>query len=229
LLGDVTVAHAIRKATKAMRNTMKLALASLAAALLLASIVSAASAAHLSSTERTFRAVWTPLTFAESFGFFNVRCNVTMEGSFVERTIAKVVGSVIGDVTSAGVAHPCTGGEGWAWNGRESILGVVQSTSLPWHLTYEGFTTTLPNIATIRLLLVRPKFSISTAVCLSTYQPANLNATANRNTTTGTIRLTPNGESQEQLSGNCGAGAFTGESGTATGAGNATAISVSLI
>jgi hypothetical protein len=68
-------------------------------------------------------------------------CPVTMEGSFHSATISKVIGALIGYVSRA-TAGTCRGGS----------MSITQ-TSLPWHVTYEGFTGTLPGIREIALLL----------------------------------------------------------------------------
>lgn len=41
----------------------------------------------------------------------------------------------------------------WIHNGIERPLGAERATSLPWHLTYRGFTGTLPNISEVRILI----------------------------------------------------------------------------
>jgi len=210
-----------------MRTTPKLALTALTAAALLASLAGSGSARNFSVTNKNFRAVWTSLTFREPFEFFNVRCNVTMEGSFHENTIPKVLESLIGYVTRAVFSHPCTGGEGWAWNGTEGAL--TGASSLPWHIRYQGFTGTLPNISTIGITLVRPKFSINSGVCLGTYQPATqryiLNIAAGRTTTTRADET----QISRPVEGNCPEGGFRGTSNTVTLLGTTSAISISLI
>lgn len=209
-----------------MRTTVKLVLAALTAAAALASAVSSASAAHLSVSNQGFRASWTPLTFSEPFGFFTVRCNITMEGSFHSGTIAKTTGSLIGYITEANVARPCTGGEAWVWNGTESFLRT--GNSLPWHMRYNGFTGTLPAIASVKLILERPKFTIEIrGVCLGTYQPTSQNGAAILSG--GTARIQAGTESTRPIEGNCPAGSFNGTSNTATQQGTTRAITITLI
>jgi len=210
-----------------MRTIVKPVLVALTAAALLASVVGAASARNFSFTTRNLRAVFTPVTYAEPFNFYNIRCNVTMEGSLHETTAAKVLETLIGYVTRAIASHPCAGGESWAWNGTEGAL-TGNVNSLPWHIRYAGFTGTLPNIATIRINLIRPKFSINNGICLGTYQPAVqrfiLNVAAGR-----TATLSPEGELSSAIEGTCPEGRFSGTSNTATQLGTTTAISISLI
>ena len=209
-----------------MRKTAKLGLAALTAAAVLASAVGSASARNLSVTNGSFRTTWAPLTFSEPFGFFTIRCNITMEGSFHSTTIAKVIGSLIGYVTSARVQHPCTNGEAWAWNGTERFLRT--GNSLPWHLTYEGFTGTLPNITGVRVLLVRPKFTVEfPGICLATYQPANQNGTAI--ISAGTMRIQAGTETSTAIEGECPRGSFNGTSTTVVLLNTTTPITIRLI
>jgi lysozyme family protein len=125
-----------------MRTTVKLALAVLTATALLGSLVVSASARSFSISNRNFRAVWAPLTFFEPFGFFNIGCNLTMEGSFHSNTIAKVGSSLIGYVTRASFARPCAGAEFWVWNGVEGALTGL--TSLPWHINTQASSAHYP-------------------------------------------------------------------------------------
>jgi len=129
-----------------MHTRSKLALAGLAATLLMAFAVNSASANHLSVSSQNFRLVWTALTFfGEGTGSTEntIICPVTLEGSFHSSTLAKVIGALIGHVTRATVVGTsCTGG-------RATIL----QETLPWHVTYEGFSGTLPRITAVRLLL----------------------------------------------------------------------------
>lgn len=142
-----------------MRTHIKLVLTATAAALVLAAAVGTASARNLEVSNQSIRVVWTPLTF-NGGAAGTIECNVTLEGTFVERTIAKVLGTLIGRVTRAIVGRPCVGGTAWAYNGTETneVLGGTLATSLPWHITYQGFTGTLPRITSIRLLLIGAHF-----------------------------------------------------------------------
>jgi hypothetical protein len=145
-----------------MRTSAKLGLTALLAALLLASAISTASARSLSVTEQSFRATWSSLEFAG--GGATIRCRVTLEGSFHTRTIAKVERSLIGAISRAIVAHPCTNGEGWADNGTETEPLGTAPNKLPFHVTYQSFTGTLPAITAVNLLLSRVSFVIRTTV-----------------------------------------------------------------
>ena len=133
-----------------MRTNLNRATTAILALLLFTLAIGTASANRLSTSGQTFRAVWTPLTFASAEeGGIQIRCNVTLEGTFHTTTITKET-RLIGYVTSTSFAHPCEGfGEFFMYNGTERILGTTLGTSLPWHLTYEGFTGTLPNMRTL--------------------------------------------------------------------------------
>jgi hypothetical protein len=138
-----------------MRTTVKLQLVALAAALLLVSAVSSASARSLSTSSQTLRTTWTNLEFTNAFGFGFIRCAVTLEGSFHSRTIGKVLNSLIGAITRADV-RACTGGE-----------AIPQA--LPWHVQYGGFSGTLPNITGLTLILSRLRFHLVIPNCDAEY------------------------------------------------------------
>jgi len=130
-----------------MRINPKLGLVALAAALLLATVVSTASARNLSVSNQQVRVTWRSLEFASSL--VTIRCPVTLEGSFHSRTIAKNAGSLIGAVTRVAIKNEsCTN-------------GTARVVNLPWHITYEGFNGVLPNITGINLLLNRFRFRLT--------------------------------------------------------------------
>ena len=134
-----------------MRKHSKLILASLTATLFMALAVSGtATARTFSISNMNFRTVWTSLAFKNNLGFGEVRCRVTLEGSFHSQTIAKVEKALIGHVTRATVAEAnCTGGS-----------ATVHQESLPWHITYSGFRGILPAINSIRVLMYGARFQI---------------------------------------------------------------------
>lgn len=132
-----------------MRTSAKLGLTALVAALLLSAAVSTASATRLSVSNQNIRATWARLEFASSL--VTIRCPVTLEGSFHTRTIAKVARSLIGAITRVLIKREsCTNGE-----------ALPKAESLPWHVTYESFTGTLPNITAVNLLLSRFRFLLT--------------------------------------------------------------------
>ncbi|MBS1870914.1 MAG: hypothetical protein JSS99_14765 [Actinobacteria bacterium] len=117
-------------------------LTALAAAVVMASAVGTATAGRWSTSEQRFRINWASL---EISGFAtNVRCAVTVEGSYHYRTFLKTTGALLGTITGVTARHPCTGGELWFFNGTENLEGTTLANSLPWVEAYESFTGTLP-------------------------------------------------------------------------------------
>lgn len=135
-----------------MHRYSKLLLASLAATAILAMAVGNASANHISLTNRNIRVTWTSLRLSNTVNSNVVLCPVTLEGSFHETSIVKTVGALVGYITRASVSNPCTGG-----------TATIHQESLPWHITYEGFVGTLPEIEKIKLLLIGIFFEIREA------------------------------------------------------------------
>jgi hypothetical protein len=127
----------------------KLMLACLGAACILTFAASSASANRLSGNSRTFRSVFTPLSFiAEGFG--TVRCPVTLEGSFHSSTIGKVAHALVGYVSRATLTNAsCTGGS-----------STISTEALPWPISYESFQGTLPNISGVFILVLGLKIII---------------------------------------------------------------------
>jgi hypothetical protein len=116
-------------------------------------VVFAASAAAtdiqiLNSTEG-FRSVHPIFEFIATG--VSVDCEVTLEGTFHEKSFVKLSGSFVGEVTRAIVAsNLCR-------NGSARVL----ATSLPWAVEYASFTGTLPAIATFKLLVIGASFLIA--------------------------------------------------------------------
>lgn len=115
----------------------------LTATIALAMVVGNAQAAHLRISERNIRLTWTSLEFTNTVNAETLLCPVTLEGSFHETTTVKTLGALVGYVTRASAGSSCTGG-----------TVSLHQESLPWHITYEGFTGTLPNIEILKLLLL---------------------------------------------------------------------------
>jgi len=133
-----------------MRTRSKLILAGLAARLLMSLAVNSASANRLSISNRNIRIVWTELIFTGAGGEALLTCPITLEGSFRSATIAKVIGALIGHINRATVAEAsCRGGR-----------MTISQASLPWHITFEGFTGTLPRISSVTLLLRGMNYSL---------------------------------------------------------------------
>lgn len=134
-----------------MANRSKLVLSALVAAIVL-SAAGTAQARRFELSNQLFRAVWGAghrLTFASTAegSSFIVVCEVTLEGSFHSRTLSKTCGQLVGYVTRAAFALPCEGG-----------TFSIPPTTLPWHIRYDSFVGTLPNITRIRLQLVNAAF-----------------------------------------------------------------------
>jgi hypothetical protein len=135
----------------------KLILAGLAAAIVMAFAANSASARNISvSHGALFNASWRALRFVSS-GATAAECDVTLEGSFHYRTFLKVRESLIGYITRA-IANNCVGG------GSATVL----TTNLPWHIRYQGFEGTLPNITAIRLRLILAEFNLKDRIFGST-------------------------------------------------------------
>jgi hypothetical protein len=214
-----------------MRLSTRLGLTALVAALLLAAAIGTASARNLSVSNQSFRVTWSRLDFEGRLGI-PTQCQVTLEGSFHSRTIAKVLRALIGAITRAAVkTESCTGG-------RATISGT------PWHVTYQGFTGTLPNITAIVIALERYRFIIE--------RPAELSPTCSygnsTDSTQGSVALNTSGEAttltpvagrnvatliearNEEFFGRCpSAGELSGASTSLTLLGTTTRIRVTLI
>jgi len=136
-----------------MKKCCKRGLASLVAAIFLAVTVSAAPARNLSVSEQAANIVWTPLELVMAGRSF--RCNATLGARFHYRTMVKSDNALIGYINSA-TMNTCTGGS-----------ATILAATLPWHITYRGFSGTLPNITNIRMNVIgfsfnwRPEGSIA--------------------------------------------------------------------
>jgi hypothetical protein len=158
-----------------MRSYTTSLVLALAAAMLLAGGESTVSARNFSLSSRTFRTTWASLQFMSIDGRTNVRCAVTMEGSFHSSTIAKVVEALVGYVTRAIVKRPCVGGTVWALNGdANEVLGGNVSNTLPWHIKYDGFAGMLPDIRNVNLQIPEEAYLVrdTTFNLLCTYASA---------------------------------------------------------
>ena len=148
-----------------MRTSRRLVVA-LGAALLLATAVGGASARNLSTSNQNLRVTFSSIELGG--GGITIRCRATLEGSFHTRTIVKVARSLVGAVTRASID------EGTCTNGTAR----PRTETLPWHLTYEGFTGTLPNITSLHALYSRFRFQIvASGLCTADYGTATDNIT----------------------------------------------------
>lgn len=143
------------------------------ATVLLGALASGASARILSTSSQTLRVAFRTVTFNGVFG--DIRCAVTIEGSFHSRTQAKVAGSLVGYLTRADLG-PCA-------SGTASLL----RETLPWHIRYSAFTGTLPNIVTFRAHAIGVAFRVrepfATCLARSTAESPSV-ATFNRDVVT---------------------------------------------
>jgi hypothetical protein len=154
----------VQSLSSPMRRRGAAALATLVALLAFTVTSDTAWASKLSVTNQNFRVVWTPLTIFGDIEDSDVECNVTVEGVLHSRTIQKVALALIGVITRAAVARPCTGlAEVWVLNGIEMhpTLGVF-GTSLPWHVRYRSFRGTLPAINGVTVDFVNVGFVAET-------------------------------------------------------------------
>jgi len=114
---------------------IKLSLVAVIMSVLFGALVSTASAGRLEFSIGSTRINFASLEFLMPGA--TTRCKVTLEGSFHSRTLAKVLGSLIGFVTRADLG-PCASG-----------TATILRETLPWHIRYSGFSNPLPNITSI--------------------------------------------------------------------------------
>jgi hypothetical protein len=121
-----------------MRNRIQMALVALAAVMGMAIATGVASANRLSLDDQDFAFRFPEFTITAG-GIGEVTCPATLTGRAHSSTFVKASRSLVGFVNSATVDDSrCEGG------------GVtVLSESLPWHVTYDSFVGTLPNITRI--------------------------------------------------------------------------------
>jgi hypothetical protein len=128
-----------------MRRHGRLVLAGLTVSLLMGFAVSSASANRFSVSNTKFRATWTKIILGDPNGVVRIECPTTLEGSFHSSTIRKVRGALVGAITRGIVkTESCVGGS-----------FMILREHLPWHLTYESFVGTLPNIIGVQTLISR--------------------------------------------------------------------------
>jgi len=185
-----------------MRLLRLSSLATNCAIITLGVVVSAASAGRLSSSSTTIRATWARYDYTGGFG--TVECEVTLEGSMHARTMTKTAGALSGFITAASVSSPCR-------RGSSTIL----SETLPWHVTYKGFSGTLPNITSVVTDITGGGFRIREP----TFGIGCLTRTTAERPSTGTFNLGAGGiVTSITVSGTIPCGEFTGRlSGTTEG------------
>src|SRR6185436_3861009 len=104
------------------------------------------SARNLSTSNSNIRADFRPLVFFN--GEARLTCDVTLEGSFHYRTIVKSRLSLVGYITRVDVNEAGCTGAGLLAGARAR----ANRETLPWHISYEGFTGRLPNFDSTILL-----------------------------------------------------------------------------
>ncbi|HEX7291076.1 MAG TPA: hypothetical protein VF250_08125 [Conexibacter sp.] len=122
--------------------------ASAAAIIAIALMCATATARNLSISNQQLRANFRELRYSGLFGTYV--CQVTLEGSLHSRTIAKVVGQLIGYITTVRLG-PCATG-----------TATMLSETLPWHVQYRGFSGALPDITRIETDIINYSFRIRT-------------------------------------------------------------------
>jgi hypothetical protein len=115
-------------------------------AVALALAIGTADARRLAFSENHFLSHFRAITFAS--GEISLVCALSIEGSFHERTLEKIVRSLIGYISEARIKRPCSGGEMWVLTTQEG-----RTESLPWHILYERFIGALPSITGIEITL----------------------------------------------------------------------------
>jgi hypothetical protein len=128
-----------------MLRQRKAALVALLAALVVATAASMASGNELSTSESSFRVVWSGATErlkVHAIGL-TIECDVTLSGSFTTRTFVKSRGARIASITAARREN-CAQGN----------VYTILSETLPWSMNYEGFAGTLPRVERIDATIV---------------------------------------------------------------------------
>jgi hypothetical protein len=159
-----------------MRQRTRFSITALAAASVLAVCVGAVSANRIAQSNQTYRATWSSLEFVSAFA--TVRCPVTIEGSFHSRTFSKVAELLVG-YTYRAAAGTCTGG-----------TVTIRTETLPWHVRYNNFTGTLPNIVSAGHRIVGVGFvieALGTRCSYSSTAASPMKSISNRNTATHAV------------------------------------------
>ena len=170
----------------------KLVLAFLSATIVLAAMVATASAQRFETSNPSIRATFASIRFGTTEGIEGI-CPLTLEGSFHSRTIVKTSELLVGYISRAVLNRAAC-----RFTSIES-LEILQS-SLPWHVRYESFSGSLPNITRINLRLLSISFTLTAfgVRCLYRSTVANpARGVAERSIATGQITsFTSNNTSQ---------------------------------
>lgn len=136
-----------------LRRLVLVLVGTLAAA---ATVAAIAGARNISMSDSAIRATFREFRSGGSGGSVDIRCPLTLEGSFHSRTYAKVRGTLVGQITRAAMGHPCTGtgGDMYVLNGVEVQEGRTVANTLPWHVRYFSFNGTLPRLSAVTLDII---------------------------------------------------------------------------
>jgi hypothetical protein len=156
----------------------KLLLTALGATVVLGALVSTASAGRLESSSLTLTANFSSVRFQMPEG--TVDCVVSLSGSLHSRTITKTRGSLMGFINDARLGACVNPG-----------TATILRETLPWHVRYESFSGTLPNITRLVTHVIGSSFRVryeSFLSCLgrSTAERPAI-GTYERNTATGAL------------------------------------------
>jgi hypothetical protein len=200
-----------------MMKLVKVSLALVGAMVLLGAVVATASARNLSVSSQTLRAAFREVILNGPFG--TIACAVTVEGSFHQRTTAKIQATLVGYITSA-ILGVCSQG-----------TATLLRETLPWHIRYLSFTGTLPNITTLRANVIgssyriRETFGTSCLGISTAAKPAIVSF--NRDVVT---RVATSASLGGLVPTDCGVeGGFTSTLGPITAGNNTTRITITLI
>ena len=171
-----------------MRFT-KVFLGVVGATVLLSALVSSASARNLSSSSLTKTILWRRGDFSGGFG--TIECEVLLSGRYHTRTITKTTNSLIGYITEASILRCIRAG------------ATMNRETLPWHLTYQGFGGTLPNITTAIVNLSGASWNIREPTFGATCR-------VNNATSVGTVTIAGGAVTRADISGTNRCGAFSG-------------------
>jgi hypothetical protein len=102
------------------------------------------------------------MSFSGRFG--TVECEVILNGAFHSRSMTKVIGGLIGYITAANASRCSRGG------------ATMLRETLPWHIRYDWFSGTLPNITAIGTRVIGLSFRMREptfgATCLARSEPS---------------------------------------------------------
>lgn len=193
------------------------ALATLAVLVALCSAVAGTASANRISTSSTqIRHTWPEWTVTDAGS--TVTCPITLEGSVHSSTIAKTVGLLVGYINRA-ITGTCRGG---------SVTFLT--TSLPWHIRYETFFGTLPNIAAISFQIVGMAFETTILGFPCLFQTSAVSpASWTDNMAAGGGVTSVRWHEAPTIPGSCGIEATFSGSGSLTQSGTTTPISITLI